>query len=72
MSNATALVVQDVPMKRLLRIDPKVRRPSMHAKLLAGVARGRVIMTVLLLTLLGVRAPHVPRTYRHRLRQRKL
>jgi hypothetical protein len=72
MSNAMALVVQDVPAKRLPRTSPEVRKPSMHAKLLAGVARGRVIVMVLLLTLLEVRAPHVHRTSHRRLRRRKL
>jgi hypothetical protein len=58
-------------MGNRLRINLKVRRPSMHAKLLVEVAHGRVIVTVLLLTPLGVRAPHVPRTCHRRLRQRK-
>jgi hypothetical protein len=71
MSNAMALVVQDVPTRGPLRINPEVCRLSMHAKLLAGVAHDRVIMMVHLLTLLGARAPHAHRTSRRRLRRRK-
>ena len=71
MNIAAMLVVPSVLMERLLSITLVMRGTSMHAKTLEEAAHSRGTMMELLLTWLGVRAPHVPRTFRRHLHQQK-
>lgn len=54
-----------------MSITLKMRRASMHVKRLVEAVRDHGTVMELLLTRLGVRAPHVPHTSRRRLHQQK-
>lgn len=69
--SAATLVVPGVPKTRLLRISPEVRGTSIHAKMPVEAGCGCDTVMELLLTRLGVRASHVPRTFHRRLHRQK-
>ena len=69
--NAATSVVPGTPMEKPLRITPKMRGAKIHANMPAEAGRDRKAVMELLLTQLGVRAPHVLRTFRHRLHRQK-